>query len=431
MILTLYRIATTLGGPVIQFYLKRRIAEGKEEPSRFPERKGTSAQIRPKGPLIWLHAASVGESISMIPLINSLLQVETRLHVLMTTGTVSSAALMAERLPQRAFHQYVPVDRMAYVQRFLDHWNPDLTLWAESEFWPNLILETQRRKIPMILVNGRISKKSFDSWRRFPSVIRQLLRGFTLCLGQTEEDTDRLKLLGAPNYQYLGNLKFAVPPLPADLEEVIRLEQQISKRPRWLAASTHSGEEKIIGSIHKKLSASYPGLLTIIVPRHPGRGDEIANFLATNGLSISQRSKQEPINSETHIYVADTLGELGLFFRLSEIAFIGKSLVPLGGQNPLEAVCLGCAVIHGPHMTNFQKITEDLARTGSAISVTDEVSLAAAVDCLLGDEEKRRFLKGNGRKYMDSQGKVIDNVSREIITIFKQRTGGKYSYEAT
>ena len=140
MILTLYRIATTLGGPVIQFYLKRRIAEGKEEPSRFPERKGTSAQIRPKGPLIWLHAASVGESLSMIPLINSLLQVETRLHVLMTTGTVSSAALMAERLPKRAFHQYVPVDRMAYVQRFLDHWNPDLTLWAESEFWPNLIL---------------------------------------------------------------------------------------------------------------------------------------------------------------------------------------------------------------------------------------------------------------------------------------------------
>jgi len=423
MMLTLYRTATTLGAPAIQYYLKRRMAEGKEDQNRFSERKGKSAHKRPDGPLIWLHAASVGESLSMLPLIDSLLASDDRMHLLMTTGTVSSAGLMAQRLPERAFHQYVPVDRASYVRRFLDHWKPDIALWAESEFWPNLILETQRRGVPMILVNGRISPKSFDGWQRFPGVIGRLLRDFALCLGQTDEDADRLRQLGAPNYKCLGNLKFAVPPLPADTEELIRLEQQMSGRPRWLAASTHAGEEEIVAEVHKEISNNHPGLLSILVPRHPTRGSEIADLLRQAGCSVAQRSKEEPVTPETDLYIADTMGELGLFFRLSDIAFMGKSLVPLGGQNPLEALRLECAVIHGPHMANFQKITEDLASTESARLVDNGTMLSQAVDELLSDNEERNRLIQNGVKYMDSQAEVVSLVTREILSVLQPLTG--------
>ena len=430
MMLTLYRMLTTLGGPVIQYYLKRRMAAGKEDPSRFAERQGKSVQRRPKGRLIWLHAASVGESLSMLPLIDTLLEADSQLHVLMTTGTVSSAALMADRLPERAFHQYVPVDRAAYVRQFLSHWHPDLALWAESEFWPNLVMETQRRNVPMILVNGRISPKSFNGWQRFPGVIGQLLRGFTLCLGQTDDDADRLRQLGALNHKCLGNLKFAVPPLPADIEELIRLEQQMSGRPRWLAASTHPGEEEIAGQVHAKIAARHPGLLTIIVPRHTGRGSDIAARLRSEGFVTAQRARQEAITPDTQIYIADTMGELGLFFRLSDIAFMGKSLVPLGGQNPLEALQLDCAVVHGPHMANFQKITEEMAEIGSALAVTGTDALAAAVETLLEDDTHRRSLIENGREYMESHAQVVDRVSHEILLVLKTDVTGKNPHAA-
>ena len=430
MMLTLYRMLTTLGGPVIQYYLKRRMAAGKEDPSRFAERQGKSVQRRPKGRLIWLHAASVGESLSMLPLIDTLLEADSQLHVLMTTGTVSSAALMADRLPERAFHQYVPVDRAAYVRQFLSHWRPDLALWAESEFWPNLVMETQRRNVPMILVNGRISPKSFNGWQRFPGVIGQLLRGFTLCLGQTDDDADRLRQLGALNHKCLGNLKFAVPPLPADIEELIRLEQQMSGRPRWLAASTHPGEEEMAGQVHAKIAARHPGLLTIIVPRHAGRGSDIAARLRSEGFVTAQRARQEAITPDTQVYIADTMGELGLFFRLSDIAFMGKSLVPLGGQNPLEALQLDCAVVHGPHMANFQKITEEMAEIGSALAVTGTDALAAAVETLLEDDIHRRSLIENGREYMESHAQVVDRVSHEILLVLKTDVTGKNPHAA-
>ena len=430
MMLTLYRTLTTFGGPVIQYYLKRRMAAGKEDPYRFAERQGKSTRRRPNGSLIWLHAASVGESLSMLPIIDTLLEANSQLHVLMTTGTVSSAALMADRLPERAIHQYVPVDRAAYVRQFLSHWSPDLALWAESEFWPNLVMETQRRNVPMILVNGRISPKSFDGWQWFPGVIGQLLRGFTLCLGQTDDDADRLRQLGALNHKCLGNLKFAVPPLPADTEELIRLEQQISGRPRWLAASTHPGEEEMGGQVHAKIAAGHPGLLTIIVPRHANRGGDIAARLRSEGFVSAQRSRQETITPDTQIYVADTMGELGLFYRLSDIVFMGKSLVPLGGQNPLEALQIGCAVVHGPHMANFKKITEEMAKTGSALSVRSSDELASAVETLLRDDVKRGSLIENGREYMTSHSQVVERVSHEILLVLNTNITEKSPHAA-
>lgn len=412
--LPLYRFATSMAAPLVHFYLRKRLARGKEDPQRFDERFGHPSHMRPNGPLVWLHAASVGESLSMLPLIDRLLADHPSLSLLMTTGTVTSAQLMGERLPPRAFHQYVPVDRVAYVRRFLDHWQPDLALWAESEFWPNLVSETHRRGIPMVLVNGRISPRSFAGWQRARGLIADLLSEFALCLGQTEEDAARLRHLGAPGADCLGNIKFAVPALPADPDEYAALTRALGDRPRWLAASTHDGEEEVIARVHTRLKRRFPRLLTIVVPRHPDRGAAVTSLLRGLGLSVAQRSAGETVSDTTDIYVADTLGELGLFYRLSEIAFLGKSLVPLGGQNPLEALRLGTAVLHGPHMTNFDKITQDMAAHGCAIEVAHEDALAAALDDLLADPAKRGRMASAGVSYVDAEAGVVDRVAERI-----------------
>jgi 3-deoxy-D-manno-octulosonic-acid transferase len=412
--LPLYRLATSLAAPIIHFYLKKRLARGKEDPRRFEERLGHPSHMRPAGPLVWLHAASVGESLSMLPLIDRLLADQPALSLLMTTGTVTSAQLMSERLPARAFHQYVPVDRLAYVRRFLDHWHPDLALWAESEFWPNLVSETHRRGIPMVLVNGRISPRSFAGWQRARGLIADLLSEFALCLGQTEEDAARLRHLGAPGAVSLGNIKFAVPALPADPVAYDVLVRAMGARPRWLAASTHDGEEDVIARVHIRLKCDYPSLLTVIVPRHPDRGTLVTAQLRALGLNVAQRSANEIILDVTDIYVADTLGELGLFYRLTEIAFLGKSLIPFGGQNPLEALRLGTAVLHGPHMTNFDKITQDMAEHGCAIEVAHEDALTAALNDLLSDPQKRGAMAAAGIAYIEAEAGVVDRVAERI-----------------
>jgi 3-deoxy-D-manno-octulosonic-acid transferase len=414
MMLTAYRWASTLGVPLIRFYLSLRMARGKEDAERFGERLGRPGRPRPDGLLVWVHAASVGESLSMLPLIGRLLEHRPQRHVLMTTGTVTSARLMAERLPIGAFHQYVPVDRVAYVRRFLDHWRPDLVLWAESEFWPNLLGETAARDIPAILINGRVSARSFAGWRRFGGLIRQILSGFRLCLGQTETDARRLAKLGAAGAKCLGNIKFAVPPLPADPGELEALKKAVGARPLWLAASTHPGEEEIAGRVHGRVMADHPGLLTVIAPRHPDRGPEIAAALRAMGHAVSLRSAGQAIRPETDIYVADTLGEMGLFYRLAGVVFVGKSLVSHGGQNPLEAARLDCALVHGPHMANFADIAQAFVDGGAARVVGGEAELAAAVACLLGDEGERKRMADAALALATVEAGVLDSVMAEL-----------------
>jgi 3-deoxy-D-manno-octulosonic-acid transferase len=371
MILGFYRWLTTLGGPLIDLYLARRLARGKEDPVRFAERKGVAGKPRPAGPLVWLHAASVGEAVSMLPVIEAL-QGRDGIIMLVTTGTVTSAAMMANRLPLGAIHQFVPVDRPAWVGRFLDHWRPGLALWVESEFWPNLLREAARRKIPLVLLNGRVSDRSYRRWQTMPNLIRQLLSGFSLCLGQTEEDARRLAALGAADATCVGNLKFAAPALPADPAALAALQASLGGRPRWLAASTHAGEEALAGRVHRALGI--PGLVTLIVPRHPERGAAIAEELRALGLNPTRRSLGEPV-SEVHI--ADTLGELGLFYRAAPLVFMGKSLIGQGGQNPLEPARLGASVLFGPHMGNFADIVQRMRAAGAANEVADEGALVA------------------------------------------------------
>ncbi len=413
MILSLYRAVTTLAEPLITAYLHRRMAHGKEDRARFPERKGIAQQPRPAGRLVWLHAASVGEAVSVLPVLERI-QAQPGTTALITTGTVASAALLALRLPAGAIHQYVPVDRLAWVRRFLDHWRPDLALWLESEFWPNLLTETHARGVPILLLNGRVSPRSFERWRRYPGFARHMLSCFQLCLGQTEADADRLHQLGARRVAAAGNLKFAAPPLPADQAELARLTRELDGRPRWLAASTHAGEEAIAGAVHLDLKTRFPGLLTVVAPRHPGRGRAIGAELAGMGLAVVRRSTDAPVTATTDVLLADTIGELGLFIRLAPLVFMGKSLTARGGQNPLEPARLGASVLFGPMMDNFDQVAARMEAAKAAHMVRDGRALSESVATRLADprlveEEGRR-----ARQFANAEASVLDAVLRQI-----------------
>jgi 3-deoxy-D-manno-octulosonic-acid transferase len=414
MMLSLYRTVTTLGSPLIRFYLSRRLAKGKESRSRFAERLGVASRPRPEGLVVWVHGASVGESLSLLPLIERLRADHPEWSILVTTGTVTSAALMVERLPEGAFHQFVPVDRVSYVSKFLNHWKPDLALWTESEFWPNMISLSAAINIPMVLLNGRVSGKSLKDWKRFPGLIKGILGAFSLCLGQSETDASRLSDLGAPNAKSVGNLKFSAPPLPADEQAMEKLSNLIGQRPCWLASSTHKGEEEIVGRIHKTIKDKRPEFLSIIVPRHPGRGVEIAQTLIAMGLNVVLRSTKGELTPTTDIYIADTMGELGLFYRLAPIVYIGKSLVPLGGQNPLEAARLDCAIVFGPHMDNFEEITAKFTEKNARIEVPDEAGLLSTITHLMETPQECHKLASAARHVAHEQSGVLEAVLHEL-----------------
>lgn len=418
MILPLYQFLTFCATPFIARHLERRKRKGKEDPGRLDERIGISSLSRPNGPLVWIHAASVGESIAVLPLMNALLDHYRHLNVLVTTGTVASAQLIENKLPDRALHQYVPVDTPAAVKHFLAHWQPNLALWVESEFWPNLLYKTSEY-CPILLVNGRISNHSYARWRRFPGVIRTILAPFERCLMQSTLDAQRLQELGARNVKHIGNLKYDAPALPADTFKLGQLEHTVRHRKVWLASSTHDNEEEMIAAIHTKLKAKHPELLTIIAPRHPARSKEIYEMLEAQNLTVSRRSKQEEILPVTDIYLADTMGELGIFYRLCDIVFIGGSLIPHGGQNPLEASRLGCAVLTGPHMDNFRDISTQLEQAGASIRVENADALADNVDTLFNEPERQAAMIAAGTDIARASGTVLNAYINEIETFLE------------
>ena len=304
---------------------------------------------------------------------------------MLTTGTRSAAQVVGSRLGPGTIHQYVPADLSKYVRRFLDHWRPDLAIWLESEFWPNLVLETAERRTPMLLLNASLSAKSHRRWFWAPGLIRPVLASFNLALAQSEEAASRLLDHGARRVMCVGNLKYAAPPLPADEAALVELEAALAGRPRWLAASTHDREEEIAGHLHKALKSRFPGLVTLIAPRHPKRGAALARLLRADGLQVARRGKGEAIGPETDVYLADTLGEMGVLYRLASIVFVGGSLIPHGGQNPLEPARLGSAIVFGPHMGNFTGPVTELNSARAAETVADEDELTEAVARLLSD----------------------------------------------
>lgn len=386
--LRMYRAGTSLLKPLAPLIVGVREQQGKEDAARRQERFGIASAARPSGPLTWVHAASVGELNAVLPLMHRLVAVYPELSLLVTTGTLTSARLAAQRLPERTVHQYVPLDVPQYVAAFLDHWRPDLAIFTESEVWPNLLLTAKDRSIPVALVNARMSPRSYRRWRSNPGFARPVFSSFDLVLAQNERLAERFRTLGARNVEIAGNLKIDSPPPPADPDELKRLTAALAGRPVLVAASTHEGEEVVLAAAHRRLAQEIGGFCTIIAPRHPERGTGIAEWLTSQGISAAQRSTGALPTSQSEIYVADTIGELGTLYALSPVSFIGGSLIAHGGQNPIEAIRHGSAVLTGPHWENFRDAYEALLRNNGAIEVHSADDIAAQVGELLRDRTR-------------------------------------------
>jgi 3-deoxy-D-manno-octulosonic-acid transferase len=385
--LAAWRLLTGLAAPAAPVLLRQRAARGKEDQARLSERLGMAGLPRPEGRLVWVHGASVGESLAALPLIEQLL---ADAKVLVTSGTVASARILAQRLPPGALHQFVPLDTPGAVTRFFDHWKPDAGLFVMSELWPNLVLEAHARAIPLALVNGRISQRSAQRWRLAKKSVAALMGAFDRVLAEDEDVAARFRALGARDVQVVGSLKADAPPLEADETALAALRGAIGDRPVLLAAQTHPGEDETILPAHDMLRAQFPNLLTILVPRHVERGGEIE--MLCGARPSRRRSRGELPDAATAIYIADTMNEMGLFYRLAPFCFIGATLVPLGGHNPLEPAALHCAILSGPHNANnpaaFGAVLEaqgfgrvrtsaDIAREGARLLADNSAAMAA------------------------------------------------------
>lgn len=422
-LIPLYRLLMSLSRPLLRGLLHIRTNKGKEIQTRLSERMGIAGRPRPQGPLVWIHAASVGESQSALILIHRLLAFAPYLHILVTTGTRSSAQLMEQRLPApRAFHQFIPLDCPAWTKAFLDHWHPDLALWMESELWPNLLNDVGRRAIPAFLVNARLSKKSFNRWKILKNDIALLLNNFTLILAQTEKDADRFVSLGANKVAVINNLKYSAAPLTVNDMHLNTLKAIITSRPVWVYASTHADEESIAMRIHKNLKQTYPTLLTIIVPRHPERRDDIKMAAQNSGLTFTLRGDTLNLpRPDDDLYIADTMGELGLFYALSPIAMIGRSLSRDGGggHNPIEAAQLGCAVLSGP-LIQFQKeLFDDMVAAGAARIINNESDLLLALRTYLENEAELNRAQIRAQEFIKSRSGVIDGVMGHLSPVIQ------------
>jgi 3-deoxy-D-manno-octulosonic-acid transferase len=404
MTLRIYRRLSSALVPLSPALINRRLKLGKEDPARVGERRGVSADVRPVGPLVWIHGASVGEVLAAAALIERLRALNLR--ILLTSGTVTSAAIVAKRFPADVIHQYVPYDSPRYVARFLDHWRPSLALFIESDLWPNLILSSAA--LPMVLINGRMSHRSFPRWRRVSGTISALLGRFDVCLAQSQLDGERFAALGSRNVTVTGNLKLDVAAPPADSGKLERLMSVTRGRPIVVAASTHPGEEEILVETHKTLAGFFPGLLTVIVPRHANRGPAIAGMITASGLQPALRSREELPTAAADIYVGDTMGEMGLFYRLAPIVFMGGSLVEHGGQNPIEAVKLGASVVHGPHVFNFTDVYEALDAAGGARRADTPEALVKQLGQLLADPRAREAALGAAEGVVEQLGGALE-----------------------
>ncbi|HEY7998019.1 MAG TPA: 3-deoxy-D-manno-octulosonic acid transferase [Pseudolabrys sp.] len=415
-----YRLFSAAITPLTPLLLAQRRRRGKEHHLRLPERRGVSVMARPPGPLVWLHGASIGELISVLPLIERLRAREV--NVLVTSGTVSSGGLAEQRLPRDVIHQFVPLDVPRFVRRFLDHWQPDLVLFVESDLWPNIMVETSQRGVPMMLINGRLSENSFRRWRYLPGTIGDLLRRLDLCLARTPADAQRFGELGAPHVVTTGDLKLDVPAPPADRTKLAALNAAIGSRPVIAAASTHAGEETAMIDAHRRLRTNFPSLLTIIVPRHPERGPGVAEIARTAGLKTKLRSRGALPDATTDIYVADTVGELGIIYRLAPIVFVGGSLVRHGGQNPIEPAKLGAAILHGPHVWNFAEIYAALDRAHGAEKVEDPSKLTAGFGALLAQAEARARVADAARATVEALGGGLERTLKSLDPYLMQLT---------
>ncbi|PSH70801.1 3-deoxy-D-manno-octulosonic acid transferase [Phyllobacterium brassicacearum] len=399
LVLSTYRWVGAATFPIVGAYVAFRASKGKEERGRHGERYGVASVARPSGPLIWVHAASVGETSAVTPLVEAI--VDMGIHVVLTTGTVTSAKMVQDRLGDRVIHQYVPLDLKPAVDRFLTHWQPDLAVICESEIWPMTILELGTRRVPQVLVNGRLSDRSFANWHKRPSIAEALFENLAHVVAQSDIDGERFRALGARPVTVSGNLKVDTAVPPVNNGDLAAMQRMIGSRKTWAAISTHQGEEDIVAQVHHMLKARHRDLLTIIVPRHPDRAAEIAETIEKMGMKVALRSRGDQIEPDTDIYLGDTIGDMGLYLRLTEIAFVGRSLTAQGGQNPLEPAMLKSAILSGRNVQNFRDSYQRLIKNGGAKLVRDKDMLAGAVNYLFNNPAERQVMIDAGLKTVE------------------------------
>ena len=425
----LWALAGTIASPALRLLLRRRLRAGKELRDRLAERRGLDTTPRPDGRLIWLHAASVGETLSLLPLLQALCRLDPALHLLLTTGTVTAQVLARERidaagLGPRITTRFVPLDVPLWIGRFLDHWRPDLAVLVESELWPGLVAGCAGRGIGLVLLNARLSARSARRWARAGFVARRLLGAFAWISARSAQDAARLRALGASNVAHDRDLKQAAETLPFDQAELRRLQALIGDRPVWLASSTHEGEEPCVAAAHAALSARFPGLLTILAPRHPQRGDAVARSLP----QARRRSLGQDPSAEAGIWLCDTLGELGLLYRLSDIVLLGNSLAegrgPGGGHNPLEPARLGCALAAGPRMQNFDEDTARLTAAGGLVSLSGAAAIQGWVGRMLDDPQARRRMAEAARSAAAADPDLPDRLARRLLELLPSPLNG-------
>lgn len=409
----IYRLLSTLFSPLIFLFLLIRLAKGKEDKSRFKERLGFATQQRPNARLVWLHAVSIGEVNSCFVLVSELIK-STNTSILITTTTLTSAQIVAEKLPQfhgRVTHQFLPIDVPFCVKKFLSFWQPCIAIFMESEIWPSMLYELEKRGSKSFLVNARMSEKSFRKWSFVKKIGCNIFDFFTAIFVQKEADKKLFSALTNREVLFCGNLKSQAE-MRVDENEVQKLKSQIGARRFWLASNSHKGEEEIVIAIHKSLKQKFPDLLTILVPRHPNRADEIAQLLTD--INFAQRSHNQPITNSMELYLADTLGELGIFYRLANFTFLGGSFVDVGGHNPYEPAKLGCAVISGKKVFNAKEIFEKLERKNACVMVDSAAQLEEKITEFLQNPTSAQAVSIKASKLIENTNNIATKIVEKI-----------------
>lgn len=415
-----YRILTAGLAPLLPLWLKRRARAGKEDSTRLAERYGEATLARPQGKLFWMHGASVGEVTMLLPVIKALIATYPKAHILVTSGTVTSANLLTQRLPPQCFHQYVPLDNRKFVKRFLDHWQPNLAIWAESEIWPNLVLDTQARNIPMALLNARMSQKSLTGWARRRGFAKQIFNAFDYIQAADTQTAQGLSKITGQDLPVFASLKEAAVPLPFDAALQERLQSALGNRPIWCAASTHKGEDEIILAAHQEILKSHPKALLLLAPRHPERSEDIAR-LASETLNDAQcmfHSRGAIPNDTTPIYIFDTIGDMGLAFSLSSAAMMCGSLKDgLFGHNPLEPARHNNAVLTGPHVESFKNIYQDMFAFGAAVPILEDMELSQTISDYFAHPETLAKRQARAFEFAQSRQEVLDMTLQNLASL--------------
>lgn len=421
-VLRLYGALANLAAPFAYRKVAAKLTAANVAPARIRERTGHATAPRPAGPLVWFHAASVGESVSILALVTRMGRDDPALNFLITSGTATSAEIVASRMPPRTQHQFAPLDSAIYLRRFLGHWAPQMAIFVESELWPQMIVKTAKTGIPMALLNARISASTARSWARIPATARRLLALFSMIKTQTDDTKNVLISLGS-NPETTGhgpNLKAAAAPLPHDPLALAALRAAINNRPLWVASSTHPGEEEIILKAHEIALAQIPDLLLILVPRHPARADDIRSMITAANMGQTRRSAGQNPETATQIYLADTMGETGLWYALSPLVFLAGSLSDVGGHNPYEPAQSGAAILVGPNVANFAETYAELDKSGGCLRVNNADDIGAAVISLLTEPAQLSSLRASARRFAQAQETGLDGITQDLFDLLKK-----------